>query len=71
MRSYEDPFIAASSLTWGCNEDERNKGCFGITKKEMTTYGLYGMVAAGAVTLSACCCCRSKIPGFEKDLSLD
>ena len=63
---------------WGCNEDERNKGCFGITKKEMTTYGLYGMVAAGAVTLielivllSACCCCRSKIPGFEKDLSLD
>ena len=78
MRSYQDPFIAASSLTRGCNENEKNGGCFGITKKEMTTYGLYGIIAAGAVTLielivlfSACCCCRDKIPGMGKDSSLD
>ena len=74
IRSYQDPYITASSLTRGCNEEEKNSNCFGITSTEMKTYGMYAMIVTGAVTLlelvillSACCCCKQKIPCCNKE----
>ena len=74
IRSYQDPYIAASSLTRGCNEDEKNHNCFGTTKKDMQTIGLYVIMAMGVVCaiellilFSACCCCRQKIPCCDKE----
>lgn len=73
-RYFMDPFIAASSLTRGCNERETNRDCFGLSHNEMSTYGLYAIIAAGVVTglefitlLSMCLCCRSKLPCCNKD----
>ena len=65
---YLDPYVSSSYLTRGCSEKEGNLNCFGLSHKEMTTYGLYGMIAAGSITvielitfLSMCICCRDKL----------
>ena len=64
VRYYQDPFISASSITRGCSERDDASNCFGITKKEMTNYGLYIIIGAGGVTalevivLLIVCCVR-------------
>lgn len=64
VRYYQDPFISASSITQGCSERDDASGCFGITKKTMTNYGLYIIIGAGGVTalevivLLIVCCVR-------------
>ena len=74
VRYFMDPFIAASSLTRGCNERETNRNCFGLSHNKMSTYGLYAIIAAGVITgvelitlLSMCLCCRNKLPCCNKD----
>ena len=73
-RYYMDPYITASALTRGCSEREGHHDCFGPSHKEMSKFGLYGIVAAGSVTvielvtlLSMCICCRDKLSCFGKD----
>ena len=73
-RYYMDPYISASALTRGCSEREGNSNCFGPSHKEMSNFGLYGIIAAGSVTaielitfLSMCICCRDKLSCFGKD----
>lgn len=51
-----------------------NRNCFGLSHNEMSTYGLYAIIAAGVITgvelitlLSMCLCCRNKLPCCNKD----
>lgn len=73
-RSYMDPFVASSYLTRGCSEKEGNTNCFGLSHKEMSTYGMYGIIVAGSITvielitlLSMCLCCREKLNCCSKE----
>ena len=65
-RYYMDPYISASALTRGCSEREGNSNCFGPSHKEMSNFGLYGIIAAGSVTVIELITFLTSSPALER-----